>query len=164
MADQPISFSGQGFSLQGDKGRFVLPPKFRKAVKELSFGDKVLCVDKHDRWNCLVGFGLSRKDAFEAQIAREEELAAQRGEYFDRDTRLSQLFGYSEVPFDDSGRFVLPRYLIDLVMIDDGMYFHGGGTFFTIWAPAELAKMEKGWDSAKASCAAFQAAARERKP
>lgn len=163
MAAQPFSFSGQGFSLQGDKGRFVLPPKFRKTVKDLSGGEKTLCVDKHDRWNCLMGFGTSRKDGFDAQIAREEEMATARGEYFDRDMRLSQLFGFIEVPFDDSGRLVLPRHLADLVGIGDSIYFHGAGAFFTIWAPDELAKMGAGWESAQASCRAAEAAARERK-
>lgn len=163
VATQPISFSGQGFSLQGDKSRFVLPPKFRKPVKDLSYGEKTLCIDKHDRWNCLMGFGTSRRDAFDVQIAREEEIATARGEYYDRDLRSSQLFGFMEVPFDDSGRFLLPRHLVDLVGITDSIYCHGAGSFFTIWAPGELAKMGAGWESAQASCRAAEAAARERK-
>ncbi|MEN9718753.1 MAG: hypothetical protein RIQ99_1631, partial [Pseudomonadota bacterium] len=31
----------------GEKGRFVLPPDFRKAVKESGLGDRVLCLAKH---------------------------------------------------------------------------------------------------------------------
>lgn len=163
MAVQATSFSGQGFSLQGDKGRFVLPPRLRKAVKDASFGDKTLCIDKHDRWPCLVGFGLSRRDEFSAQIDREEQLASQRGEAFDRDLRASQLYGFFEVPFDDSGRFVLPRHLTDLAGIGDAAYFHGAGAFFSIWNPDELARMGAGWESAQASCVAAAAAARGRK-
>ena len=101
-------YSGQAYSPAGDKGRFVLPPLFRKAVKDSSDG-RVLCLSKHASWNCLVGFGLSRKPELEAQLDREEELAVRLGREFDRDTRSSQLFGFQELPFDDSGRFVMPE-------------------------------------------------------
>jgi MraZ protein len=163
-AAQPFTFSGQGFSLQGDKGRFVLPAGFRKAVKDASFGDKVLCIDKHERWPCLTAFGRSRRDDLDAQLDREEQRATARGIDFDYDLRSSQLYGYFEVPFDDSGRFVMPRHLIDLAHIDDAIYCHGAGRFFTIWSPAQLAGMGEGWESAQASCRAAEAAARERKP
>ena len=145
-------YSGQAFSPAGDKSRFVLPPLFRKAVRESSDG-KVLCLAKHDRWNCLVGFGLSRRDELDAQLDREEELAYRAGRDFDRDLRASQLFGFVEVPFDDSGRFVMPDHLRALAGIEDGLYFQGGGRFFTIWNPAALDAMGAEWDAAKAACA-----------
>ncbi len=152
-AAQPYSYSGQGFSLQRDKNRFVLPPQFRKTVKESSEGKAVLCLAKHDRWACLTGFGLSRVDDFAAQIDREEALAVQAGRDFDRDLRSMQLYGFTEVPFDGSGRFVLPEALAGLANIDTQLYFQGAGAFFTIWNPDELAKMGAGWESAQAACA-----------
>lgn len=147
-------YSGQAYSPAGDKGRFVLPPLFRKAVKDSSDG-RVLCLAKHPVWNCLVGFGLSRKAELEAQLDREEELAYRAGRDFDRDTRASQLFGFSEMPFDDSGRFVMPDHLRSLGRIDGGLYFQGGGRFFTLWNPEELAKMGDDWASARAACASL---------
>ena len=162
---QPHIFSGQGFSLQGDKGRFVLPPQFRKTVKDSSANAKTLCIAIHDRWKCLTGFGLSRTEAFAARLDREEALAAQAGKDYDRDKRASQLFGFIEVPFDDSGRFLLPPHFANLAGIGDQLYFHGGGEFFTIWAPDQLALMDDGWAGAQASCAhlASEAAGRARK-
>ena len=151
-AVQPYRYRGQGFSLQRDKNRFVLPPQFRKIVKESSDGQAVLCLAKHDRWNCLTGFGLSRIDEFAAQIDREEALAAQTGKEFDRDLRSMQLYGFHEIPFDGSGRFVMPDHLAALVKIDDQIYFQGAGEFFTLWSPAELAGMGTGWESAQAAC------------
>lgn len=146
-------FSGQAFSPLGDKGRFVLPPLFRSAVKESSDG-RVLCLDKHPRFTCLVGFGLSRLPELDAQLDREEDRA---GPDFDRDTRAQQLFGFARVPFDDSGRFVLPDHLRMLAGIDNALFFQGGGRNFTIWNPAELMKMDDAWAAAKAACAQFQA-------
>ncbi len=144
-------YSGQAFSPAGDKGRFVLPPLFRKAVKDSS-GGRILCLAKHDRWNCLTGFGLSRKEELEEQLDREEDRAIRLERDFDRDLRAMQLFGFVEVPFDDSGRFVMPEHLRSLGRVEDGLYFHGGGRFFTIWNPEELAKMGSEWESAQGAC------------
>lgn len=147
-------YSGQAYSPAGDKGRYVLPPLFRKAVKESSEG-RTLCLMKHDKWNCLVGFGTSRKAELEDQLDREEERNIRLGKDFDRDTRASQLFGFQELPFDDSGRFVMPDHLKLLGKVEDGLYFQGGGRFFTLWNPEELAKMGDEWAGAKAACASF---------
>ncbi|WP_337190772.1 division/cell wall cluster transcriptional repressor MraZ [Qipengyuania oceanensis] len=152
-------YSGQAFSPSGDKGRFTLPPLFRKAVKESSDG-RVLCLAKHDRWDCLTGFGLSRKNELDEQLDREEERAIRMQAEFDRDLRAMHLFGFVELPFDDSGRFVLPDHLRDLAGIDDGgLYFQGAGRFFTIWNPARLQAMGPEWAAAQAACASLTAEA-----
>jgi MraZ protein len=148
------------FSLRGEKNRFVLPPQFRKTVKDSSGGARILCIDKHERWNCLTGFGLSRKDDLAAQLDREEMLSLQTGREFDRDLRATQLYGFAEVPFDDSGRFIMPDHLVDLGMIGDGLFFSATGTFFTLWNKAELDKMGPGWEAAQAACTKLEAEAR----
>ena len=157
MASQPFSFSGQGFSLQRDKGRFVLPPTFRKTVKESSGGKPVLCLAKHDRWTCLTGFGLSRGEDFEAQMDREEAHAEKLGNPYDRDMRAMQLYGFAEVPFDDSGRFVLPPHLGDLCAISDQLYFQAAGPFFVLFSPDEIYKMGPGFEGSQAACRQMQA-------
>ena len=68
--------------------------------------------------------------------------------------------GFSELSFDDSGRFIMPDFLRELADIADGLYFQGGGRFFTIWNPAELARMGDDWAAAKAACAALVAEAK----
>lgn len=155
-------YSGQAFSPAGDKGRFVLPPAFRKAVKESSGGNRTLCLAAHDRFDCLVGFGLSRIEKLHAQLDNEEERAIRLGQTaFDREVRAQQLFGFEQLPFDDSGRFVMPEHLRDLGKVADGLYFQGAGDFFFVWNPDELARMDAGWKSAQASCAKLIAAARK---
>lgn len=155
-------YSGQAYSLAGDKGRFVLPPAFRKAVKESSGGNRVLCLAAHDRFDCLIGFGLSRSQQLNTQLEREEERAIRLGlADFDRDVRAQQLFGFEQLPFDDSGRFVMPEHLRDLGKIGDGLYFQGAGDFFFIWNPGELGKMDAAWKGAQASCAKLVSAAKK---
>lgn len=158
-AVRPISYSGQGFSLLGEKGRFVLPPDFRKAVRDSGLGERVLCLAKHPRWKCLIGFGLGRVSEFEAELDREERIALERGVDYDRELRANQLYGFARVPFDDSGRFVLPERYFKLGGLDNAAFFQGGGKSFTIWNPDELAKMGAGWEDAQEACAELAAQA-----
>ena len=156
---QAVSFHGVGFSLQGDKNRFVLPPTFRKLVKDASAGSRILCVAKHDRWPCLTGFGTSRLDAFIAQVEREETFAMNRQEPYDAEQRLAQLSTFEHLAFDDSGRFVLPDYLTKQAGLTGQAYFNGNGPFFTIWNPAALMGMGPGWEPMQAACVALGAEA-----
>ena len=73
---RPVSYSGQGFSLLGEKGRFVLPPEFRKAVRESGQGERILCLTRHSKWKCLIGFGLGRKPGTDAAAPKVAKVAA----------------------------------------------------------------------------------------
>lgn len=157
-AFQPIGYSGQEFSLKGEKDRFVLPQPFRKEVIQASEGANVLCLAKHPKWTCLTGFGTLRTKGFEAELDREDERALRLGIDFERDVRSGQLWTFTKVMFDDSGRFQLPEKLIGASVgnIGDQVYYRGGSPFFTIWNPAELAKMGAGWESDIAACEIMQ--------
>ena len=148
-----VGYNGQAYSPAGEKGRFVLPPEFRKAVKESGGGSRTLCLAAHGKFDCLIGFGLSRIDQLHTQLDREEDRAIARGDdSFDRDVRAAQLFGFSQLPFDDSGRFVMPDHLKELGKVEDGLYFQAAGDFFFVWAPDELKRMGPEWKSAQAAC------------
>jgi MraZ protein len=130
-------------------------------VKDSS-GGRTLCLAAHDRFDCLVGFGLSRTEKLDAQLEREEERAIRLGlQDFDREVRAQQLFGFEQLPFDESGRFVMPEHLRDLGKVGDGLYFQGAGDFVFIWNPSELALMGAEWKGAQASCAKLVAAAKK---
>lgn len=157
------AYSGQGFSLRGEKNRLALPAAFRKPVTDSSGGERILCIAKHDRWKCLTGFGLSRTDGFENQLDREEERATRLGKEFDRDLRSMQLWGFEQQPFDASGRFVLPDHLAELGNLRDEVFFHGAGEFFTLWAPEQLFAMGEGWEGPQAACRNLAAGGKARR-
>ena len=164
MADKPIRYNGKGFSLRGEKNRLALPASLRKEVVASSGGARVLCLAKHPSWTCLAGFGLSRVETFDAWLDREEARATALGRDFDRDALSMSLYGYEEVPFDASGRFVLGDDMADVGNLRDEVFFHGAGEFFTLWNPDELYAMGPQLDGAKASCRRWQAdAARGRR-
>jgi len=152
-------YSGQAFSLRSEKGRFTLPPAFRNAVKA-STENRTLCLTRHEKWPCLVGFGTKRKQDFKAILDREEEMAYKFGRDFDRDTRAIQLNSFAEMPFDDSGRFIMPEHMKKLGKVEDALFFQGGGEFFTVWNPARLYEMSDDLAVAKAACEVLEAEAR----
>ncbi|MEM7780175.1 MAG: division/cell wall cluster transcriptional repressor MraZ [Pseudomonadota bacterium] len=153
-------YNGQAYTVMSDKGRFVLPPAFRKAVKASSDGAKTLCLAVHDKYDCLIGFGLSRIPELHAQLEKEEERAVRLSQDdFDADARAGQLFGFEQIPFDDSGRFVMPEHLKELGFVEEGLYFHGAGKFFFVWNPDQLAEMGSAFRGAQASCRAQMAKA-----
>ena len=156
-------YSGQDFSPRGEKGRYVLPTEFRKAVIESS-GGKVLCLAKHERWKCLTAFGLSREQELNAQLIEDENRAFRAGRDFDIDLRRIQLFGFKKISFDDSGRFIVPEHLAGIAELTGDVFFQGAGSFFTLWNPEELYRMGEGWESAQAACRALaDEAGRKRK-
>ncbi|MEO0464246.1 MAG: division/cell wall cluster transcriptional repressor MraZ [Pseudomonadota bacterium] len=155
-------YTGQAFSPAGDKGRFVLPPEFRSAVKVSSGGAKTLCLTRHHDWNCLVGFGLSRHDELEAQLKYEEDSAIRAGKPFDRDRRRLSLFGYRKVPFDDSGRFIMPEALRKRANIQSGLFYHGMGPFFVIFSPEQLAAEGENFEDLLMDCEDAMAEAESR--
>lgn len=163
MSQRSTGYRGQGFSLRGEKNRFVLPPSFRKVFAD-NGDDNVLCLIQHDRFPCLSAFGLSRTESFPDLLDKDEENAVRRGEAFDRDLRSMQLWGFAEASFDQSGRFILPDHLSGLVGIDDNICFLGGGEFITLWDLDRLASMGVPFAGPHAACKAMAAEARAKAP
>ena len=155
-ANLSASYGGQGFSFEGQNRRFTLPLQMRKLIAESSGKTKMMFVAKHDRWPCLIGYGRSYIHEFSAMLDRQEELANARGDAFDRDMRAMQLHSFMEVPFDASGRFVLPEAWVKLSKIDDRIFFQGNGDFITLWAPKELYGMGPGFEGPQAVCAGLE--------
>ena len=149
-------YSGQAYSPSGDKGRFVLPPDFRNGIKLASGGIKTLCIARHHKWKegweCLIGFGVNYEAELETELAREQDLAAKIGKEIDVDRRRMSLFSFRKVPFDDSGRFIMPEALRKRAGIDSGLYFNGMGTYFTIWAPETLKALGDDFDDIWMDC------------
>ncbi|WP_305098215.1 division/cell wall cluster transcriptional repressor MraZ [Croceibacterium aestuarii] len=163
MADKPIRYHGKGFSLRGEKNRLVLPTTLRKDVVASSGGERIVCLTKHPDWDCLMGFGLSHTETFDAWLDSEQERATRLGRDFNRGAMSLALYGYEDLPFDASGRFVLNPDLLEMGKIGDEVYFQGAGEYFTLWAPDQLYAMDSAFEGAKVSCRRLQAEAQKGK-
>lgn len=132
------AYSGSGISAIDDKGRLSVPAFLRKDLIASSDG-RTVCVGKHEKWDCLVGFGLSRKIDMLADIDREENNAIARGEEYDRDLASFKKFhSIKDLSFDASGRFGLPDGHRVMGNLSDKVIFFGTGLTFCLWDPKVL--------------------------
>lgn len=131
-------YSGSALAAIDDKGRLSVPSFLRKDLIASSEG-RVLCLGTHEKWDCLVGFGLSRKAEMLAEINREEDIAIARGEAYDRDAAGARKFSsLQELNFDASGRFIMPPILQAVADMSEHVMFHGNGSTFCLWDPQTL--------------------------
>lgn len=157
MSEGPVRYNGREVTLKGGGDRFVLPPEFRRLVRQSSDGQRVLCLQIHPDRPCLMGFGLSRKSELEAQIDKEEANAIALGSAFNREDREIDLFSFETFPFDDSGRFVLPADFIEHAGIGDRLYFQGAGPNFLIYSPEVIDALGDDQATLKRNCAGAMA-------
>lgn len=132
----------QGFALNAvdAKGRVAIPAAFRSVIEANSDGRFVL-IGRHEKDPCLSAFDRGWLRVRKDRIDRDENLALAAGRPFDRLNEERRAFGQSEdLPFDASGRFILPSILRKRAGIELGglAYFTGAGGTFEIWNPYTL--------------------------
>ncbi len=147
---QPIIYSGHGFSLVGEKDRFVLPALLRHPATISSGGRPIIYLAKHRQWDCLVGYGESRRTELMFDLEKRANLALEQGRDFDYETESQLIFGCEPVGFDGSGRFAVPVGLVGPGRVGDELLFQGSGKAFNLWNPQELMKMGPEFNTAKA--------------
>lgn len=143
-------YSGPAFTAMDSKGRFSIPAAMRHIVQASSGGQNRLCLTKHEEFPCVIGFGLSYQQSLRADIDREERIALDRGEPYNRASAMQRKFGLmDEVTFDDGGRFFLSPFLRKRSQIDDLMFISGSGDYFELWNPRVLMATEGVYEDLK---------------
>ena len=132
-------FRGNALNAVDAKGR-VSVPAFLRSVIERRGDDRTIVLAKHDQFACLSaydpGYAALKHAKIERQFEKDElnpeaELAYQ--------ARTLMAFGATEeVPYDSSGRIVLPPMMRRKGAIEDLALFLGAGETFQIWNPARL--------------------------
>lgn len=137
MADRGLF---RGHALQGidAKGRVGIPAPLRATI-ERNAGDRVLLLGVNETDGSLTGADTGQSQLDYARIERERERALEQ----DRAPRLSSsplvAFGITEeLPFDASGRFIVPSFFRDEAGLEDWAFFIGKGDHFEIWNPQRL--------------------------
>lgn len=138
MADRGLF---RGHALQGidAKGRVGIPGPLRATIERNSAGQKLLLLGINEADGCLTGADTNQSDAAFDRMQREEERALEH----DRAPRLPAspliTFGITEeIPFDASGRFILPAFFRDEAKLTDLAFFIGKGDHFEIWDPRRI--------------------------
>lgn len=137
MATRQV-YAGQGLSAIDAKGRVSVPANLR-AILEANSDGRTLVIARHPTQPCIIGHDRGWLAELDARLKEEEAREKAAGRPFDYYAAAEDVFGQvDEVPYDGSGRFILPPFFKHKGDLADLAFFHGAGPFFTIWNPRVL--------------------------
>jgi MraZ protein len=129
-------FQGSALNAVDAKGR-VSVPAFLRSVIERRGDARTIVLAKHDRFACLSAYDPAyaalRHEKLERLLEKQETDPAAELEYA---RRTMMAFGATEeVPYDSSGRIIVPPMMRRKGQLDDLALFVGVGETFQIWNP-----------------------------
>jgi MraZ protein len=139
-------FQGSALNAVDAKGRLSVPA-FVRSVIERGSDSRAIVVGAHEVAPCLTAYGRNYARNLFADLERRRLAEEDRGGTLDEHyARARRLFGMTEdVPYDTSGRIVLPPMMRRKGRIEDLALFVGIGGIVEIWNP-RIALQEGGAD------------------
>lgn len=143
----------QGYALQqvDEKGRVAIPSTLRGTLiarNPAGVDPKdaaTVIIGLHESDPCLIGYDAGHAERLHADLA--ERARAHAGENgAPRAQILRAGMAADSVPFDASGRFILPPFPRRRMKIGKFAFFCGMGDCFEIWDPATLVACETAAD------------------
>lgn len=133
----------EGFALQSvdEKGRVAIPADLRAAVERNSDARSIV-VGRHPFDPCLSAHDLSWSQQKLGRIDNPEVSPFDAGAQADASAKRRAFGAVERVPFDASGRFVLPPFFRAKAKIGKWAFFNGSGETFEIWSPEALMATE----------------------
>lgn len=137
MAERSV-FRGYALQAIDGKGRVALPAPMRVIV-ERQAGERALLLSDDPVRGCLRAADNGWSDRLYDRLAAEAESARAAGREVDYEEVGANAFGhFDEVPFDQSGRFILPPFLRGKGGLTDLAFFWGAGDTIEVWDPRTL--------------------------
>jgi MraZ protein len=145
-------FRGHALNAIDAKGRVSIPADMRAVIEKNASG-RTLVLSNHENSPCLTGYDVGWSQRLHAQLLRDEEIERGAGRPFDRDNAYRAAFGNAlDVPYDNSGRFILPGFLRHKGQLDDLAFFYGTANVFEIWNPRILLETPSVFEGMKEAC------------
>ena len=135
-------YQGDGIGLVDDKGRVAIPAALRSTLaantpKSNGKDGGTIVIGAHQRNRCLVAYDPNYIDVLAEKLDRREaENTSDDGE-FDYNIKRKAASGEA-VPFDGSGRFIMPRFPRFHAGIKEHALFYGVLDYIEIWDPRTL--------------------------
>jgi len=151
-------YQGDGLGLVDDKGRVAIPSSLRSILAANSPRDDgkdggTVIIGVHQKQPCLVAYDPAYVPILKAQLDQRE--ANNTGEDGEFNYNIKRRAAQGEaVPFDGSGRFIMPGFPRFHARIGANAFFYGVFDYFEIWDPKALIEAEGVPDMMK-SCARF---------
>nr|WP_233150628.1 division/cell wall cluster transcriptional repressor MraZ [Sphingomonas sp. BT553] len=139
-------YQGDGIGLVDDKGRVAIPSALRatlaaNAPKADGKTGGTIIIGAHQKNRCLVAYDSGYLDILAERLDRREaENTSADGEY---DYNIKRRAAAGEaVPFDGSGRFIMPAFPRFYAGIGEHAFFYGVLDYIEIWDPQTLIATE----------------------
>lgn len=141
-----LDYQGKGLGLVDDKGRVAIPSTLRTMLAKNSPRDDgkdggTVIIAPHPKHRCLIAYD----PGFVSLLKSECEIrdAAHVEANGESDYNIMSRAGSGEwLPFDGSGRFIMPAFERKYARIDDVAFFHGAFKWITIWSPRIMLETE----------------------
>ena len=156
-------YQGDGIGLVDDKGRVSIPAALRQTLsanypKANGKDGGTVIVGAHQKHRCLVAYDPGYVDVLAAKLESRE--AAHTAEDGEADYNIKRRAAMGEaVPFDGSGRFIMPAFSRFHAGIRGHAFFYGVFDYIEIWDPQTLIETD-GYPDVVKSMARFYMADR----
>ena len=151
-------YQGDGIGLVDDKGRVAIPNALRatlaaNAPKADGKNGGTIVVGPHQNPvnKCLVAYDPGYLDILAEQLDRREAAFTGPDGEFDYNIKRRAAAGEA-VPFDGSGRFIMPAFPRFYAGIGEHAFFFGVFDYIEIWDPKTLVETESMAVNVKAAC------------
>lgn len=149
-------YQGEGLGLVDDKGRVAIPNALRGTLAgnapraDGKDGGQVI-IGAHEKHRCLIAYDAGYLPILRARLeARERARESASGEV-DYNVMRRGMAGEA-VPFDGSGRFIMPGFPRHYARIKEHAFFWGQGNYIEIWNPRSLMEADGIDELVKEAC------------
>lgn len=134
-------FQGSALNAVDAKGRLAVPAFVRNVIERRSDA-RAIVIGAHEVLPCLTAYGRGYARNLYSEMERRRLVEEEKGgSVDDHYARAHRLFGMVEdVPYDPSGRIVLPPMMRRKGELQELALFLGTGETFQIWNPKLLLK------------------------
>lgn len=141
MASRSL-YQGDGIALVDDKGRVAIPPTLRQqlaanAPKADGKTGGTVIIGAHQSHQCLIAYDQGYLDLLAARLEKQESEHEAATGAPDFNILRSGASG-EPVPFDGSGRFIMPEFPRFHANIGTHAFFYGTLRYIEIWDPQTL--------------------------
>ena len=146
-------YQGDGIGLVDDKGRVSIPAALRQTLsanypRANGKDGGTVIIGAHETQRCLVAYDPAYVDLLAARAERQESENLRPDGGVDHNIKRSLAVGEA-VPFDGSGRFIMPAFSRFDAGIGVHAFFYGVFDYIEIWDPAALLAAEGYPDAVK---------------
>jgi MraZ protein len=135
-------YQGEGLGLVDDKGRVAIPNALRATLAKNAPRDDgkdggQVIVGAHPKHRCLIAYDAGYLPLLRAKLERRESAREETTGEVDFNIKRRGMSGEA-VPFDGSGRFIMPGFPRHYARIKEHAFFWGAGDYIEVWNPRSL--------------------------